>query len=129
MPLLSLQDALTLFLYFLQAAFMDTSSVSEQERQSLAAVSRSESAKFPLNKPESEDAWSLVLLELSTTAPLSGSASPPMGLKEGLDDSHLCCLEPVLVSGVKSGVCSLHHVELCSFPASTLGEVTQVLLA
>ena len=43
---------------------MDTSSVSEQERQSLEAVSRLESTEFPLDEPESEGAWSLVLLEL-----------------------------------------------------------------
>ena len=34
---------------------MDTSSVPEQERQSQEAVSRSESAMFPFDKPESED--------------------------------------------------------------------------
>ena len=61
MPLLSLLDALTLFLYFLQSILVDTSSVSKQERQSPEAISRSASAKFPLDNLESEDAWSLVL--------------------------------------------------------------------
>ena len=92
---------------------MDTSSVSEQEMQSLEAVYRSEFTKFPLDEPGFEDAWSLVLLELPVTASSSRLASPPMGLEEGLDDSHLCCPELVLVSGVKSSVWSLPCVELC----------------
>ena len=46
---------------------MDISSVSKQERQSLEAVSRLESAMFPLDDPESEDVWSLVLFELFVT--------------------------------------------------------------
>ena len=53
---------------------------------------------------------------------------PSMELDEGLEDSYLCCPELVLVSGVKAGIWSLPHVELCSLPTSTLGEVTQVLL-
>ena len=79
---------------------MDTSSVSEQERQSSAAVSSLESAMFPLDKPESEDVWSLVFLELPTTASSSGLARPLMRLEEGLEDFCLCCLELVLVTGV-----------------------------
>ena len=107
---------------------MDTSSVSEQERQSLEAVLRSESTKFPLDKPESEDAWSTVLFQLPATAKSSGLASPPMGVEEGLEDSCLCCPELVLVSGFKSGIWSSPHVELCSLPILTLLEVTQVHL-
>ena len=53
--LTQLTGALTLFLYLFQAVCMDTSSVSEQEKQSPEAVSKSESAIFPLDKPESED--------------------------------------------------------------------------
>ena len=80
---------------------MDTSSVSKQERQSLEAVSRSESAMFPLDKPESEDLWSPVLFELPVTASSLGLAGPLMGLKEGLEDSCLCQLEPIPDFGVK----------------------------
>ena len=106
---------------------MDTLSVSEQERQSPEAVSRSKSAEFPLDEPESEDAWSLVLLELHATVSSSGLVSPPMGLDEGLKDSHLCCPKQVLVSGVKLGVWSSPCVKLCSLPASALGEVMNPL--
>ena len=43
---------------------MDTSSLSEQERQSPDAVSKSELAMFPLDEPETEDICSPVLFEL-----------------------------------------------------------------
>ena len=79
-------------------------SVSEQERESLEAVSRSESAMFPFEKPESEDVWSSVLFELPVAASSSGSDGPLMGLEEGLMDSCLCHLELGPVSGGKSGV-------------------------
>ena len=71
---------------------MDISSVSEQERQSLEAVSRSEPATFPFDEPESEDVWSSVLFELPATASSSGSVGPLVGLQEGLEGSCLCCL-------------------------------------
>ena len=97
--------------------------MSKQERQSPEALSRSESVEFPLDKLESEDTWSPVLLELPA-ATSSGSAGPLVGLEEGLGDSCYCCPESVLVFGVRLGVWSLPHVELCSFPTSTSGEVT-----
>ena len=106
---------------------MDTSSVSQQERQSPEAASRSKSAEFPLDELESEDAWSPVLLELPVTASSSGLASHPMGLEEGQEDSHLCCPEPVLVSGIKWSIWSSPHMEVCSLPTSTPGEATQIL--
>ena len=51
---------------------MDTSSVSEQERQSPEAVSKSESVMFPLDEPESEDVQSLVVFKLPTAIPSLG---------------------------------------------------------
>ena len=98
---------------------MDMSIVSQQERQFLEAMSRSESAMFPFGKPESEDVWSSVLFELLATALSSGSAEPLVGLEEGLDDSCICHLEPVPVCGVKSGVSPC--VELCSPQPQLLG--------
>ena len=59
---------------------------------------------FPFDKPESEDVWSSVLFKLLATASSSGLVGPLMGLEEGLEDSCLCYLEPVPVSGVKLGV-------------------------
>ena len=85
---------------------MDNLSVSEQERQSPEAVSRSESIMFPLDELESEDTWSPVHMELPAAAS-SGSAGPLVRLYEGLGDSHHCCPESVLVSDVRSGICSL----------------------
>ena len=107
---------------------MDMPSVSEQERQSWEAISRSESAMFHFDKPESKDAWSSVLLELPVTASSSGSAGHLVGLEVGLEDSCLHCLELVMVSGVKLGIWSLPRVELYSLPTSTSGELMQVLL-
>ena len=68
---------------------MHTSSVSKQERQSLDAVSRSESAIFPLDKPESQDVQSSVFFRQPVTASSSGSAGPLMVLEEGLEDLFL----------------------------------------
>ena len=79
---------------------MDTPSVSEQERLSPEAASRSESAMFPLDNPESEDVWSPVLFGLPVTASSSGSVGFLMGLEEGLEDSCLYHPELVLISGV-----------------------------
>ena len=93
-------DALTPFLYFFQAIHMDILSVSEQEMQSPEAVSRSDLTMFPLDKPGSEDVQSSVLFKLPVTASSSGSAGPLLGLEEGLEDSHLCHMEPVSVSGL-----------------------------
>ena len=76
------------------------------ERQSPETVSRSASAKFPLDELESEDTWSPVLLEFPVAALSLGSAGLLLGLEEELEDSHLCCLEPILVSGVKLGIWS-----------------------
>ena len=101
----------------------------QQERQSPEAVSRSESAMFPLDQPEPEDIQSSVLFELPVTASSLGSARPVMGLEEELEDSCLCKPEQVLVSGVKSGIWLSTHVELCSLPTSTSGEVRWVLLS
>ena len=107
---------------------MDTSSVSEQERQSPEAVSRSESAMFPLDEPESEDVWSLVLFVLPAITSSLVLARPLMELVEGLEDSCLCHWELVPVSGVKLGIWLSPCVELCSLPASTSEEQTWVLL-
>ena len=107
---------------------MDTSLVSEQERQSLEAVSMMESAMFPFEKPESEDVWSSVVFELPVTDSPSGSTRPLVGLDERLEDSCLCCLEPLPVSSVKLGIWSLPCVDLCSLLTSTSVEVTRVIL-
>ena len=98
---------------------MDMSSVSKQERQSLKAVSSSESTMFAFDKPEPEDVQSSVLFELPATALSSGLAGPLVGL----EDSCPCCLKLVLVSSVKSGIWSSACVELCLLPISTFGEV------
>ena len=47
------------------------------------AVSKSESAEFPLDKLESEDTWSLVFLELPLAVSSLGSPGPVVGLEEG----------------------------------------------
>ena len=104
LSLLSLQDALTLSLYIFQAVCIDTSSVSEQEKQSPEAVSKSESAIFPLDKPESEDVQSLVLFELPVAVLSSGSVRALVGLEWGIEDSCLHCSELGMVSGINSGV-------------------------
>ena len=102
---------------------MDASSVSEKERWSPEALSRSESTMFLFDEPESEDAQSSVLFDLPATASSSGSAGPLVGLEEGLEDSCFCCLESVPVSGVILGIWSSPCVEQCSLPTSTSGEV------
>ena len=65
-----------------------------------------ESAMFPFDKPELEDVQSLVLFELPVATSSTELAGPLVGLEERLEDSCLCCLELVPVSGVKSGVWS-----------------------
>ena len=62
---------------------MDTSSVSEQESQSPEAVSKSVSAMFPIDEPESKDVQSPVLFELPVAVPSLGSARALMGLEGG----------------------------------------------
>ena len=89
---------------------MDMSSVSEQERQSPEAVSKSESAMFPLHEPDSEDVQCPVLLELPAAVPVSGSAGALMGLDGGLEDSCLHCLELGLVL---IWACSHHPMQSC----------------
>ena len=81
---------------------MDTSSVSEQERQSPEAVSKSEASMFPHDEPESEDAQSLVLFELPVAVPSSGLVGALMELEGWLEYSCLHC--PELVSGINSGM-------------------------
>ena len=102
--------------------------MSEQERQSPEAVSRSESTELPLDNLESEDTWSLVLLGLPAARSTPGLADPLVGPEEGLGDSYCCYLESVLISGVGSGIWLSPHVELCSLLTSTSEEAMQVLL-
>ena len=83
---------------------MDTSSVSEQKKQFPEASSKSESALFPLDEPESEDVQSLVLFELPAAAPSSGSVRALVGLEGGLEDSCLPCPGLGLVSCINLGV-------------------------
>ena len=83
---------------------------------------------FPFDEPESEDSQSSVLFEIPLTASSSGLVGPLVGLEEGLEDSCLCHLEPVPISGVKSGIWSSSSVELCSLLTSTSGQLIQVLL-
>ena len=97
---------------------MDTSPVSEQERQSQDAVSMSESAMFPLDKPESEEVWSPVLFELPVNALSLGLAKTLMGLG-GLRT-------PVLVTQswfwflVLSQACSHHPKWSCAHSSPSL---------
>ena len=84
---------------------------------------------FPPDEPESEYVWSPVLFELPATASSSGSARPLIGQEEGLEDSCFCCLELVPVSGIKLGMWSWPHAELCSLLTSTSGESFQVLFS
>ena len=79
LPLLSLQEAHTLFLYFLQAVLTDTSSVSEHEMQFPEAVFRSESCTFSLD--DSEEVWSSVLFELPAAVLSSRSMVALVGLE------------------------------------------------
>ena len=108
---------------------MDMLLVSEQERQCPEAVSRSESAMFPLDGPGSDDVWSLVFFRLPATDSSSGLTGPLMGLEEGLEDSFvIVAWELDLDSGVKFSVWQSPCVELCSLPTSTSWEVMGVPL-
>ena len=71
------------FLVFLWADHTDTSFVSEHKMQSPEAVSMLESSTFSLDKSESEEAWSLELLELPGRVPFSRSMVAPVGLEGG----------------------------------------------
>ena len=127
--LLSLQEAHTLFLYFLQAVQTDTSSVSEHEIQSPKAVSMCESYTLPLDNPELEEARSLVLFRLPAMVPPTRPMVALEGLK-GLAGSCPPCseLDPGPVSKTNPGMSWLPQVELDSTPASMSGELTWVLL-
>ena len=100
LPLLSLQEAKTLFLYFLGAVHTDTSSVSEHKMQSPEAVSWLESSTFSLDDSKSEKAWSAVLFELPAAVPSSGLMVALVGLEGGLTSSCPCCLKLVPVSSI-----------------------------
>ena len=115
LSLLSLQDTLTLLWYFLWTVSVDTSSVSEHVMQSPEAVSKSESATSSLDESESDQAW-------------SGSATPLVGLEDGLAGfcPHCWLLGPA--SGTDFGMIPSPHVELYSLLTSTSGEQIWVLL-
>ena len=57
--------------------------MSEQDKQSPEAVSKSDSAMFPLDEPESEEVQSPVLIELSVAIPSSGLVRVLVGLEGG----------------------------------------------
>ena len=128
--LLSLQEACTLFLYFLWAVHADASSVSKHERQSPEAVSMSEWSTLPLDNSELEEGRSSVLLGF----PASATSSRPLAVAlEGLGwlaCSYPSCsrLVPGPVSGANLGVSQSHWVVLDPALASTYGEQTWVLL-
>ena len=128
LPLLSLQHALTLLWYFLQAVCMDTSSVSEHEMQSSEAVSKLESATFSLDELESSEAWSPVLHRLPAAVPSSGSMKALVGLEGGLVGSCPHCSKLGPASSTNLGMFSSCHAELCSILTSTSWELTWVLL-
>ena len=129
MLLLSLQEAHTLFLYFLWAVCTDASSVSEHERQSLEAVSIPESSTLPQDDSELEEARTLVLIGYPAMVP---STRPMVSLEQlgGLAGPHPPCsdLGPGSVSGTNSSVSWLPQEELESIPTSTSWEQTYVLL-
>ena len=83
LSLFSLQEARTLFWYFLCLVHTCTSLVFEQKTQSPEAVSLSESATPFLADSESEEAWPLILLELLVTVSSSESTITLVGLEGG----------------------------------------------
>ena len=122
LPLLSLQEAHTLFWYFF-------CTVLGHMMQSLEAVSISELASSSIDKSESDEAWSLVFLDLPATAALSGSAVAVIGLEEGLVGSCPCCqIKPGPTYSTNLGMFLLHCAELCSLLASISWELTWVIL-
>ena len=139
LPLSRLQEAHTLFLYFLWVVLTVTSSVSEQVTQSWEADSRSELATFSLDASKSDEVplWlvllslsrSLVLLKASSTVPLSGSVVAVVGLQGRLVGFCPCGSELGLISNANADVFSLPCVELCLLLALTSWELTWVLLS
>ena len=133
-----LQEAHTLFLFFLQVVLMVTSSVTKHVKLSPEDDSISESATFCLDASESDEAtlWlallslslPLVLLKVPTTVPLSGSAVALVGLEGGLIGSCPCGSEVGLASCTHSGVSSSPCVELCSLLTLTSWEPTRICL-
>ena len=101
----SLQEAHTLFLYFLQEDHTDVSSVSEHERQSLEAVFMSESSALPWDDSELEEVRFLVFFRLPVVVPPTKPMVVPERLR-GLTGSCPPCPELGLgpVSGTNSGV-------------------------
>ena len=128
LPLLRLQGAHDLFCYFLWAVCWVTSSVSEHVAQSSEAVSISDLATFSPEESESDEACSLVHLELHATVPSSGSAVALVGLERGLVGSCPCFLKLGPVSGTNVGMPSSPCAELCSLLDSNSWELTWVLL-
>ena len=118
--MLSLQEASTLFWYFLWAACVP--SVSENEIQSPEAVSMSESSTLPLDDSELEEARSLVLFRLPAAVPPTRPMVALEQLKE-LAGSHPPCSELGLgpIFRTNSDVSWLPQVELGSNPTSTSG--------
>ena len=138
LPLPKLQEVHTLFLYFLWAVPRVTSSVSEHVKQSPEANSILELATFSINTSKSDEAllwlvslslsWSLVLLEVPTTIPSSGSAVALVWLEEELVGSCPCGLELGPASSTNLDVFSSPFVELHSLPTLTSWELTWVCL-
>ena len=102
LPLFNLQEAHTLFLYFLWTILTDNSSVSEHETQSPEAMFRSELSTFSLDNSEFKDIWSLVLFKLPAAVQSSGSMVALVGLEGGLTSSHPCCSKMVPVPSINS---------------------------
>ena len=128
LPLLSPQEAHTLFRYFLQTVCTTTLSVSEHKMQSPEAVSILESATFSLGDSESNEAWPLVLFELPATVPSLGSMVALVGLEGGLAGSCPHCSKLGPASSTNSGMSLSPQAELCSLLTSTTWELMQVLL-
>ena len=139
-PCLWLQEACTLFLYFIWVTLTVTSSVSDHVKQSPEADSISESATFSVGASESDEAplWlvllslsrSPVLLEVPTTVPSPGSAVALVGLEGGLVGSCPCSLELGLASGASLGTSSFALCRAVSSPnLDLLGVNTGLLVA
>ena len=116
LPLLSLQDALTLLWYFLQAVHMDTLSVSEHVMQSSEAVSKLELATFSHEESESNE------------APIIRISDGPGWTERGLAGLHPQCSVLGPASSTYLGVISSPHTELYSLLTSASWEWMRVLL-
>ena len=128
LPLLSLQEACTLFQYLLWAIHTDTFSMSEHIAQSSEAVSMSESSMCSSAKSESDEAWSPVLCELSAALPPSETAMDLDGLEGGQVVSYSCCSELGPACSISPGMFPSPHVELWPLPVLTSFESTWVHL-